>query len=688
MKFIFNKNILHKSVFIFLFALFCTFSLYSQMSEPTPADRGMASEEFRRGVQAYYRGAFNDAILQFEKALAFIPDEPLILNWLGKAYYKAGFESTALDQWKFVSDLEPNNILLQNKLEIISHRRLASEFFSKNTRYVNSTTFVGSEGENLFFSQPISILAQKDGKLLVLAYGSNELLTIDVNGSIINRNRGPLNGFDRPMDIIQTRDGNLLLTEYAGDRISKLSPHGEYILSFGKKGIGDGELLGPQFLAQDSNGNIFVTDFGNARVSVFDEDTNFLFNFGKKNKSGEFDGFEAPSGIAILDDIVYVADNIKGGIYCFDTSGNYLNTLVLSGIFSNPESIRIFQDSLLVSDLNKIYSVDINTGAVYETARLGNGNVKATNVALDANSNLVVADFDANEINVMSRMNELVGGFFVDIEKINSEHFPKVYVDVRIENRFRQSLVGLNDVNFYVSEENRAVADLRFEGAVNLEQPTDVTIIIDRNLSSANLTSAIETSIKEIASSMDEESKLTIISSSNVPVIEYSGNPEGCKNFSISRLNSQIAKETSLDNSIRLAANNLISDSVRRSIILLTSGKLSESAFSKYPVSEIAAYLGNNGINFSTILLKQENIDSQIDYLISHLNGESYYVFRPEGLSSVITDIENIPTGLYRLSYTSSLNSGYGRDYLPVEIEVYLHNRSGKDETGYFAPLE
>ena len=33
------------------------------------ADEGFAAEEFRRGVQAYYRGAFNEAILQFERSL-------------------------------------------------------------------------------------------------------------------------------------------------------------------------------------------------------------------------------------------------------------------------------------------------------------------------------------------------------------------------------------------------------------------------------------------------------------------------------------------------------------------------------------------------------------------------------------------------------------------------------------------
>ena len=39
------------------------------------AASGLAEQEFRRGVQAYYRGAFNDAILQFEKALFPISSE-------------------------------------------------------------------------------------------------------------------------------------------------------------------------------------------------------------------------------------------------------------------------------------------------------------------------------------------------------------------------------------------------------------------------------------------------------------------------------------------------------------------------------------------------------------------------------------------------------------------------------------
>jgi len=40
------------------------------------------------------------------------------------------------------------------------------------------------------------------------------------------------------------------------------------------------------------------------------------------------------------------------------------------------------------------------------------------------------------------------------------------------------------------------------------------------------------------------------------------------------------------------------------------------------------------------------------------------------------------------LSYVSTLPTNFGENYLPLETEVYLLNRSGRDESGYFAPLQ
>ena len=68
--------------------------------------------------------------------------------------------------------------------------------------------------------------------------------------------------------------------------------------------------------------------------------------------------------------------------------------------------------------------------------------------------------------------------------------------------------------------------------------------------------------------------------------------------------------------------------------------------------------------------------------------GFSYYIYRPEGISSITEDILGVSSGVYTFTYTSSLSTNFGREFLPVEVEVYLLNRSGRAETGYYAPLE
>ncbi|HCA19552.1 MAG TPA: hypothetical protein DEO40_02610, partial [Treponema sp.] len=87
------------------------------------ANSGFAEEEFRRGVQSYYRGSYNEAIQEFEKALSYLPGESTILDWLGKSYYKAGIEGSALQQWQFAAENGYGGILLQNRMEIVGERR-------------------------------------------------------------------------------------------------------------------------------------------------------------------------------------------------------------------------------------------------------------------------------------------------------------------------------------------------------------------------------------------------------------------------------------------------------------------------------------------------------------------------------------------------------------------------------------
>ena len=76
---------------LLLFSFLPLFIAGSQTLGPDDLDAVYAREEFRIGVQAYNRFAFNEAILSFERALFYRPGEPLILEWLGRAYYRSGF---------------------------------------------------------------------------------------------------------------------------------------------------------------------------------------------------------------------------------------------------------------------------------------------------------------------------------------------------------------------------------------------------------------------------------------------------------------------------------------------------------------------------------------------------------------------------------------------------------------------
>ncbi len=652
------------------------------------AASGKGEEEFRRGIQAYYRGAFNDAVLQFEKALSYLPGESVILDWLGKSYYRAGVEGTALQNWQYASDSGYGGLLLQNRIEIVRERRLVSgEGLEKPVKYTESGVFYGKNHEGkLVFSQPVSLLPNNDGTLWLVSYSSNELLKLDQNGLVLSRSFGPLNGFDRPMDIIRLDDGSILVSEFVGDRISKFSSKGKFEKSFGKKGGSVGCMVGPQYLAQSRDGNIFVSDFGNSRVDVFDREGNGLFFFG--GKQGEFSGLEGPTGISVIDSTVFVADCLTGAIYRFDLAGNYLGLLCKAKTFVKPESMKAWGKYLILCDKNKIYSVDSDTGEVFENVSSGNAPSRLTSAVPDINGNILVTDFVGNEVYVMSKMSELVGGLFVQIEKVNSDSFPKVTVEVKVENRSRQSVVGLKEDNFLVTENKSGVADYTLEGASYLNDEADITLLVLRSSSASLYDDAMESAVKEIAAAMNGKGVLRIVSAGNIPVLEFEGNPNDAAKFSAKSLKNPVCPDISIDLALRLCANSLINESRKSAVILIGDGRVTQNSFSKYSLSDLTAYLNNNSIALVGLMLSQGARSSEIDYICNNTEGGEYYVYRENGLAQVVEDIINIPSGIYVLSYTSAMQTDFGQRYLPVEVEAYLMNRSGRDECGYFAPLQ
>lgn len=673
------------------FSLFCQ-NITSDAGMTVPENRirtsseGFASEEFRRGVQAYYRGAFNEAIVQFEKALSFMPDDSLILDWLGKSYYKSGLEGSALSYWQAARDNGYGGILLENKIEVVRERRVTGDSSDKLMKLSEAGSYPGFFNGNMIYSGPVSVLPNNDGTFWFVCYNSNNLLMMNQNGFVVERITGPLNGFDRPTDIIRMKDGRLLVCESAGNRISVLNEKGRFIKYIGQKGRDNGGIIGPQYLATDSLERIFVTDFGNRRVCVFDSDGNPLFYFG--GKTSYFDGLKGPTGIYILDESVFVADSIAGCIYEFDRAGNYIRELVEKKTFKKPEAIKFWNGSLVLCDQNKIYAVDPQTGALFEYVHTGNAPSRVTTAAPDINENLIVTDFTANEVYVMSKLSELVGGLFVQIEQIDSSKFPEITLEVKVENRHRQPVVGLMEQNFLITENKQPVQNLKFIGSASNNTQADITIVIDRSKGSILHKTEIETAVKEVAANMNNQGVLRIVSASKIPVTEYVGSPSLVRNFSLDALKNPLSDTVCVDLALRLASNDLINADKKRAIIFISAGSSDAISFENYNLSELTAYMCNNSIQFCDIQTSRDAVSSQIDYICRNTNGRSYYVYRDQGLSEVVSNIIQTPQGVYQLKFVSSMMTNLGDKYLPVETEVYLLNRSGRDETGYFAPLQ
>jgi sugar lactone lactonase YvrE len=128
--------------------------------------------------------------------------------------------------------------------------------------------------------------------------------------------------FNQPNDVVVGPDGSIYVADGhdaqgmttanavaegikrgATSRISKFSPDGKFIKSWGGIGVRHGEFRTPHALVFDSRGRLWVADRGNHRIEIFDQNGTYLesrYTFGR------------PSCLFIKGDTVYVIDSESG----------------------------------------------------------------------------------------------------------------------------------------------------------------------------------------------------------------------------------------------------------------------------------------------------------------------------------------------------------------------------------------
>jgi DNA-binding beta-propeller fold protein YncE len=649
-----------------------------------------AAEAFRFGVQAYNRFSYNEAIFSFERSLSFRPGEPIILDWLGKAYYRSGFEETALRQWRAALEIYGRGtgvgMLLNSRIETVSGRRILLPVADDGVRYVGSGRYPGRHEDIILYRQPTSVLANNDGSVWIVAYGSNEIVRVDVNGIIRERKRGPLNGFDRPYDLVRGLDGRMYLSEYRGSRVSVLSSGGDWLFYIGSRGLGAGQFVGPQHLAIDEDGYLYVVDYGNARISKFDPDGLFILSFG--TRSAFFPGMLSPTGIAAGGGRVYVADSAAKAIYVFDPNGNYLGRLAVSNL-TGPESLRFLADgTLIIADSNRVLQIDPHSAIVRELGLAGTGHVRITGADMDKNGSIIAADFNAGEVSVLTRFDDLASGLFVQIRNVNTDRFPRVTLELTVEDRLRRPIIGLDNNNFLITENGIPVAGQTLVSQGFLYAGADISLLVERSDATSRLRDDLSAASRDIGRALQEMTNSKVIS-----VISAAAQPR--REQHTASLENAVRGTADIntplwrfDLGLRLAATDLLSAAPKRSVVYIGSGSLGDLAFEQYSLYEMASYLANNGIIFNAVIIGSGQVTAGIEYLCGETGGSAMYLYNARGIGDLIKGIADSPCGLYSFTFDSRQYTDFGRAWLSVEAEAYLQDRSGRDNIGYFAPLE
>ncbi len=637
-----------------------------------------AEGEFRWGIRAYNSGYFNKAILSFEKSLNIKRNNLLTRTWLAKAYYKSGYVEQALNLWNDILKEGPGNSLLQQKVDSIVFRRGLGKELTGKVRYVISDKIDASQPGYYPFKKPAGVYSAKDGTEYIACFGSNEILKIDINNRITGILRGGIEGFDHPFDILEN-NGFLYISEYERNSIVKYKLNGKKIKTFGATGTGPGELLGPQYLAVDGKGYIYVSDWGNGRINKYDLDGQFILSFSK--------GLSGPTGIAVNGNEVFVADRLKKDISVFDLSGNLLRQFG-KGFLKDPEGIYMEnEDKLLVTDANRVLEYKLENDTWKILGDTESYAVRLAGISLTANGNIFTTDFSGNRMFVLTDMSSLYNSFSVNIEKVNAINFPEVIMDVSVRNRYGKPIVGLTNDNFIVTESYTPVDNLSIVKTNTEPQPLNIVLLIEKAPGMDNLSEPLREAITDIYDAMDGRGKIEVVSTGENPAIESKMGADKLKLIEAAT-KTATSRSWHFDKGLKIAAADLIPREGRKSVIYLGRGVFNNRSFNDYSLIELSNYLMNNFIDFYTVSLDKNKPDKELRFITKQTGGKAYSLLSPGGIKNITDDIAHKAAPVYTLSFTSHSESDFGRKYIKLTSEVTVQKKSGRDESGYYAPLK
>lgn len=248
--------------------------------------------------------------IKFSKETGFSSADKLFANGKGKLYAVTAKEKSIV----VLKDGKVERVLKLNKVKPVAAARDRDGFWVVDEKKNNilkvdnngNTVFtIGSKGKKKGqFRKPPDIAISKKDFIYIVDSGNKRIQVFNTDGMFVAVVAED-GGFESPSAIALDSADNMFILDGKKHEISKLSPEGKPLLSFGKKGKGPGEFEKPAGIAV-ANNEVFVLDQGNSRIQVFSPAGKFLRAFGTKGK-GKGD-FQKPASLAMDGTVLFVSD--------------------------------------------------------------------------------------------------------------------------------------------------------------------------------------------------------------------------------------------------------------------------------------------------------------------------------------------------------------------------------------------
>lgn len=226
-------------------------------------------------------------------------------------------------------------------------------------------------GEEDFIS-PVSVIFDGNLNLMISDSQLAKVFVYDGNGHFTREITPPQrNAFVRPTGLAsQEVDGNTLyVVDSKTNQVSLFNDQGQYLKSFGKRGLGNGDLNIPTHIATGTDGTVYINDAMNFRAQLFTPQGKFLTMFGHHGDgSGDF---AMPKGLAVdRSGTIYVAEMLFDTVQLFSSRGEYLLSLGSKG--QGPGEFWM-PSGLFVDRDNKLYVCDTYNQRIQIFQLLGKG---------------------------------------------------------------------------------------------------------------------------------------------------------------------------------------------------------------------------------------------------------------------------------------------------------------------------